>query len=214
MVFKNREEAAILLERNLKEYSGKKNVVLLAIPRGGVVIGHYLSKDLKIPLDFLIVKKIPHPENEEVAIGAIGLDFVYVDDELVQSQAIPEEYVNEITKEMKAQIKARYEKYRKYKPEVKLSGKTVILVDDGIATGHTIYAAVKAIKKQKPKKIIVATPVSHPETLKGLKKKVDNAISLMVPENFNAIGQFYSDFEQVDDDTVIQFLKTSYNPKK
>ncbi len=214
MVFGNREEAAILLERKLKEYAGKKNSVIVAIPRGGIEIGHYLSKDLKIPLDFLIVKKIHHPANEEVAIGAIGLNFVYVDEEVVNSEGIPADYIDELTKELRSEIKERHERYRKYKTEIKLAGKTVIIVDDGIATGHTIFAAIKAIKKQKPKKIVVAVPVGRPQTLKDLKKKADEVISLMAPENFNAIGQFYADFPQIEDEQAIRLLKSSYSPKK
>src|SRR3989338_8437004 len=132
MVFKNREEAAILLARKLKQYASTKNSVLLAIPRGGIVLGHFLSKDLKIPLDFIFVKKIPHPENEEIAIGAVGPDVAYVDDSAIQSHMIQPEYVDEKIRELKHAIRIKTGTYRKIKVEIKLSNKNVILIDDGI----------------------------------------------------------------------------------
>ena len=216
MVFRNREEAAILLERKLRDYEGRKDAIILAIPRGGVVVGHYISKHLKIPMDIIITKKIPHPENEEVAIGAVGADVAYIDKDALVEYGIPQEYVDESVRETKNSIKFRYERYRKGTPQQKLTNKTVILIDDGIATGHTIIAAIKSIKKQKPKKIIIATPVGHPGTIKQLKKMVDEVVCLTTPDNFVAIGQFYSEFEQLNDQQAMDYLKTSYvkNKKK
>ena len=207
MMFVNRDEAGILLARKLKEYSGRKNVVLMSVPRGGIQIGYRVAKELSLPLEVIISKKIPHPDNSEVAIGAVTRRANYIDAKSVEVYGIPEEYIEENKKFLKIVAERRHSTYHEGIQEIKIAGKIAILVDDGIATGHTIRAALKEIKKDKPKKIILAVPVINPTLVKPMKAMADEIIYIYSPENFRAVGQFYSDFGQIGDRRALELFQ-------
>lgn len=162
-----------------------------------------MAKQLKLPLDVIIVKKIGFPGNEELAIGAAGREDYFLNE---LAKQVPKEYVKEQIKIKQREAKKRYELLRGKKPGYKIKGKTVIIVDDGIATGATVIMAAKLIKKQSPKKLIVATPVAPPEAVFRLKKEADEVVSLSQPEYFAAIGQFYENFQQVEDKEAKELL--------
>lgn len=187
-MFKDRTEAGSLLAARLTPYEGRVDSIV-AIPRGGVVVGFEISKELHVPLNTLVIKKIPSPYQPELAIGAIG----------------PEGFTLGI-KDKKTE-KAVTERIRLYSQELNFLNKRVILTDDGVATGATIETAISYLKKKGVRKIIVAVPVVVKEEYEKLLKMVDGVISLTVPESFGAIGEFYRNFEQVDDRDVIQLLE-------
>lgn len=207
--FRNREEAAKRLAKELLEYRGK-NPVVLAIPRGGIIIAYEVAKALNAPLDLIIPRKIGAPGNPELAIGAVTEDGTTIlNQRLVAELGISKDYI-ELEKEDQIQeIKRRIKVYRGDAPPQSLEGKTVIVVDDGIATGATMKAAIHSIRKQSPSTIVVATPVGPPDTIEELRREVNELVCLVVFEPFFAIGQFYEDFSQVSDEEVIRLLKLS-----
>lgn len=207
--FKNREEAAKKLAQELLEYRGKDTVVL-AIPRGGVVLANEVAKNLNAPLDLIIPRKIGAPGNPELAIGAVTEDGTTIlNQRLVSQLDISKEYIELEKKKQIREIKRRIKAYRGDAASESLEGKIVILIDDGIATGATMKAAIHSIRKRKPSSIVVAVPVGPPDTVEELKKEVDRLICLIVFEPFFAIGQFYEDFNQVSDEEVLSLLKLS-----
>ncbi|MFH0897671.1 MAG: phosphoribosyltransferase [Candidatus Bathyarchaeota archaeon] len=207
--FKNREEAAKNLAKELSEYRGK-NIVVLAIPRGGVVLGYEVAKELDASLDVIVPRKIGAPGNPELAIGAVTEDGTTIlNQPLVSQLGIPKEYIEMEKEEQIKEIKRRIKTYRGDAEPPSLEGKTVILVDDGIATGATVKAAINSIRKKRPSSIVIATPVSAPDTAGELRKEADKLVCLVVFEPFFAIGQFYENFDQVSDEEVIRLLKMS-----
>ncbi len=204
MLFKNRFDAAEQLAEKLRKYKGQKKVMILAIPRGALQIGNILAKRLKLPLDIVLTKKIGHPYSPEMAIGAVSLEGEIIDP---QFRDVSPEYIKNEIKELREKIKERSRRYRGKKPFPALKDKTVILVDDGAAMGHTMSAAIDLVKKENPKKIIVAIPVGSAEAVAMLKRKADQVICLSIPGSFMAIGQFYQQFEQVEDEEAIRLLK-------
>ena len=204
-MFKDRFEAGSLLADELKEFRGKKGVLVLAIPRGGLQTGYQISKKLDIPLDIVITKKIGYPGEPEYAIGSVGpKGEVYLTE---AGSDIPQDYIRHEAEELKKAIQERYRKYRGDRPLPDLKNKIVILVDDGLATGSTMMAAVEYLKGDSPAKIIVAVPVAPQETIDKFRKIVDKVICLQIPEFFLAVGAFYEDFPQVEDDEAIRLLK-------
>ena len=207
--FKNRQEAAKSLARELLEYQ-EKNPVVLAIPRGGVIIAREVCKELNAPLDLIVPRKIGAANNPELAIGAVTEDGTTIlNQPLVTQLGVHREYIEQEKKRQIEEIKRRIKAYREYAAPQHLGEKTVILVDDGIATGATMKAAIHSIRKKKPSSIVVAVPVGPPETIEELKKEVNRVICLIVFKPFFAIGQFYEDFTQVSDEEVINILKIS-----
>jgi len=207
-LFKDRVDAAHQLAAKLQEYKGDKNAILLAIPRGALQLGAVLRDELKIPLDIVVTKKIGAPGNEEYAIGSVAPDgSVDVNQEAVSMYGIPESYIKDEAQRLKHVIKRRYEEYRGSPELPNLKNKIVIVVDDGIATGFTTRAAVRYIRSQKPKKIVLAVPVSAVDSAEKLKKEVDEFICLETPEDFYAVGQFYEIFPQVEDEEAKRLLK-------
>lgn len=203
-MFESRDQAGEKLAKKLKSFTGKKAIVL-AIPRGGVVVGAAVAKAFKVPLNALITRKIGAPGNPELAIGAVGPDKVRVVNwELVSQLQVENDYLTAATEEKCQEIKKRQAEYGQKKLEVK--GKTVILVDDGIATGATTEAAILWLKTKKAGKIILAVPVAPPEVTKKLKVLVDKVVVLETPRFFGAVGQFYQDFPQVSDEEVKKLL--------
>ncbi|MDO8658088.1 MAG: phosphoribosyltransferase family protein [Candidatus Levybacteria bacterium] len=210
MVFKNREEASRLLSSKLNDFKKNKDLLIIAIPRGGVVLGKIISKSLKASLDIIVIKKIGAPQNPELAIGAIGQErTIYWDRNLCERLNISKTQMKDL-KNREGEVRSRREsilREERILPEIK--NKTVILVDDGVATGATVICAQKYLKKKKAKKIILAVPVISKETLENIKQYFDRVIFLDVVENFYAVGQFYKNFPQVSDEEVIGILASS-----
>lgn len=206
-MFKDRVEAGQRLAWALSDYKGK-DAVVLAIPRGGVVVGHQVAEELGAPLDIIVPRKIGAPGNPELAIGAVTQDgSLMLDPRLVEILGVPEGHIEEEARRQMDEIARRMSKYRGERPRPDLEGKIVILVDDGIATGATIRAAITSIRKQRPALLVVAVPVGPPREMENLKGEVDRVVCLMTPEPFYAIGQFYGDFSQTSDEEVNELLR-------
>jgi predicted phosphoribosyltransferase len=205
MMFKDRADAARKLAKKL-EWLKKENPIILAIPRGGVVTGNVIASELGAKLDIIVSRKVGAPDNPELAIGAVLHDGSYFPNERITIMLnVPQNYINqEIALQMK-EIERRLIRFRGSK-EYNLEGKTVVLVDDGIATGATMFVAALWVKKQKPKKLIIAIPVGPKETINALSKIVDKVVVLDCPQFFNAVGEFYQEFDQVDDYEVQEIM--------
>ena len=209
MVFKDRKQAGEQLAQKLVKYKGQDTLVL-AIPRGGVVVGEEVARVLDSPLDVIVTRKIGAPGNPEFAIGAIGpYDQIFLNQEAIARYNIPKEYLNAEIGRQGVEMERREKVYREGKPPLGLKDKTVILVDDGIATGANVKVAVKSVKCQRPKKLILAVPVGPKETIEELKTQVDELVCLATPEIFYAVGQFYQEFSQTTDEEVMEILRES-----
>ncbi|MEM3382720.1 MAG: phosphoribosyltransferase [Nitrososphaerales archaeon] len=205
-MFKNRLEAGKILAEALSEYKNKDTIVL-AIPRGGVVVAYEVAKALNAPLDLIIPRKIGAPDQPELAIGAVTEDGTTIlNQDIIQNLKVPEEYIKAEVKRQLEEIERRIKKYLGDKPRIPIRGKIVILIDDGVATGATIKAAIASIRKREPALIVLAIPVGPKDTIRELRKYTDKVVCLMMPEPFFAIGQFYENFDQISDEEVIQIL--------
>lgn len=208
--FLNRDHAGRLLARRLINYKNDENVIILALPRGGVPVANVISYELQKPLDIYLVKKIGVPGNEELAMGAVSSGGeVSLDADLIERLNICEEELTTIIDLKKIEIREREKLLRGSKPPINLVNKTVILVDDGLATGATMLTAIKSIKKLKPTKIIAAIPVASHDALTLVQKEVDEAVCLLVPDFFYSVSVWYTDFRQTTDGEVINLLKRS-----
>lgn len=209
-MFIDRRDAGTQLAQRLKKYRGQKGVLVLALPRGGVVTGFEIARSLGIPLDVLIVRKIGFPGQPELAIGAVSeTGAVVLNESIISSYGVSEDYAKKEISRQKEEISRRVKRYRKGESISELEGKTIILVDDGVATGATVKAAIATLRKEKITKLILALPVGPPEAAAELKKMVDDFICLEVPAYFGAVGAFYADFTQVSDDEVVEMLERS-----
>lgn len=201
-IFKDRQAAGKLLAKYLKKYTGK-DVIVLGIPRGGVVVAIEVAKKLKLPLDILVVRKIGAPFQKELALGAIDPD-----GEVILDDVLPAEVGQQIKEEWQ-EVKRRENEYRAGKLPLKLRGKKVILVDDGIATGSTTLAAINYLKRHEVKKIILAVPVASKEAIERMIKEIGDIGEIRVletPDYFEAVGQFYAEFLPVSDEEVVKLL--------
>ena len=208
MIFKNRQEAGKKLTAKLKDFQDKKNLIVLAIPRGGLAVGKQLAQTLDCSLDIIVTKKIGAPGNPELAIGAVGaIGEPVINEELAQRLGADEKYLQKEIADRQTEVERRIKEYRGERPPLDLKNKTVIITDDGVATGATMEAAVEVIRQQEPKKIIVATPVIARDSLKKLEEKADKVIYLDAPLMFFAVGQFYQEFGQTTDEEVKRLLK-------
>jgi len=206
--FANRVDAGKRLAAELENFAG--NAIVLAIPRGGVVVGYEIAKELNLPLDVIIPRKIGAPDNPELAIGAMTEDgTIILDENLVSYIGVSQDYIKEESDQQKNEIKRRLNLYRGNEPYPSLQGLNVILVDDGIATGSTMKAALSSVRNRGARTVTVAVPVGPPSTIKELKKHADKVVCLYTPEYFEAIGQFYVDFNQTSDEEVIELLNQS-----
>ena len=207
MHFKDRHEAGIKLAEEIKKYKNNKDVIVLAIPRGGVEIGYEIAKFLNVKLDIIVTKKIGLPDDEEFAIGSVGPNKnVMLNEETLRIYNVSEEYIKDKTKEIGKEIQRRYKAYKgKYQLQ-SLKNKIVILTDDGVATGFTTRAAIIYIKSQNPKKIILAVPVAPSDLANKLKKEVDELVCLHSTNLFFSISQFYERFPQLEDEEVKAYL--------
>jgi predicted phosphoribosyltransferase len=205
--FADRVEAGKRLASALRDFAGKNGIVL-AIPRGGVVVGYEIAKVLNLPLDVIIPRKIGAPGNPELAIGAMTEDgTIILDGNLIMYIGVQRDYIKAESERQKHEIERRLKLYRQNESYPSLKGLDVVIVDDGIATGSTMKAALASVKNRGASTVTVAVPVGPPSTIKELKKQADRVVCLYTPEYFQAIGQFYTDFNQTTDEEVIQLLK-------
>lgn len=211
-MYTNREEAALRLAQKLSSYGGRRDVLVLGIPRGGAVTGYTVAQMLKVPLDVIVTRKIGAPNQPELAIGAVGPDgTVILDDKLIAELGVEKSWLTKSVREKRKEIRERIKRFRGSQ-KYDLKGKVVILVDDGIATGATVEAAIKYLTLRQaqgggPKKIVLAVPVAPKDTARRLGSLADKSVFLETPENFYAVGQFYEDFPQVTDEEVVQLLQ-------
>lgn len=206
-IFPDRTYAAFLLEQPLHKYHDS-NSVILAVPRGGVTLGYHLSKLLNLPLDLLMAKKIGHPMNKEYAIGSVTLNDVIINEDV---EGVSGKYVADESKKIQQALASRYNRLMKGRKPAIVTGKNVIIVDDGVATGYTLLACIKSIRKQKPAKVIIAVPVASRSAFNRLNEEADQVICLSIPTNFQAVGQFYQNFHEVTDEDVEQMLSNKYS---
>jgi putative phosphoribosyl transferase len=205
--FPNRPEAGRLLAQKLSKYTGRDDVIVLGLPRGGVPVAYEVARALGVPLDVFIVRKLGVPGFEELAVGAIASGGVRVLNEDVM-RALPnvDEIIESVTAREAAEMERREKSYRDGRPAPELRNRTVILVDDGLATGATMRAAVKALRQRGAAKIVVAVPVGPPDTCREFEDVADETVCATAPEFFQAVGQYYEDFSQTTDDEVRELL--------
>ncbi|MFH0928117.1 MAG: phosphoribosyltransferase family protein [bacterium] len=205
MIFKNREEAGVQLLAQLLNFQNQKDVVVVALPRGGVVLGSVIAKGLKASLDIVVPRKIGHPDNSEYAIGALaeGGEIVW---NQTERRLLTLERLDPIIEVEKKEHARLLEKYRACLPERDFRNKTIIIVDDGIATGLTMIAGINSVKIFGPKQIVVAVPIASADTVEKVRAHVDEMAVYLIPEFLGAIGEFYQDFTQVKDEEMIRFL--------
>lgn len=208
MAFPNREEAGRQLAKRLKEYANLEDVVVLGLPGGGVPVAFEIAKVLHVPLDVFLSRKLGVPGYEELAFGALAAGGGrFLDEKIIEAVRIPPEQIESLTRATEIELERRALLYRGGKPPLRVQGRTVILVDDGIATGASIYAAIRALRQMKPKKLVIAVPVAPISSCNWLCSVTDEFIALSTPNNFHAVGQFYDHFAQVSDEEVVDLLK-------
>jgi putative phosphoribosyl transferase len=213
--FANRRQAGEKLAAKLTDYANRQDVLVLALPRGGVPVAYEVARALHAPLDVFLVRKLGVPGYEELAMGAIASGGVRVLNEEVTNRIdFPDSVIDEIASREQRELERRERLYRGDQPAPSVQGRTVILVDDGLATGSTMRAAATALRRMRPAKIIVAVPVAAPETCEEFRKEVDEVVCAAVPEPFMAVGAWYADFSQTSDDEVRELLRRTvcYQP--
>jgi erythromycin esterase-like protein/predicted phosphoribosyltransferase len=211
--FRDRAEAGRLLAERLRAYAGRDDVVVLALPRGGVPVGYEVARALDVPLDIFLVRKLGVPGHEELALGAIASGGTRVlNTQLIESLEIPPEWIEAIDAQERRELERREREYRGSRPPPDVSGRTVIVVDDGLATGSTMLAAVEALRQDEPARIVVAVPVADPDVCAGLRTVADEVVCLSTPRPFRAVGVWYDEFAQTTDDEVRHLLERARRP--
>ena len=206
--FLDRQDAGLALAEILKCYSHQKNCVAIGLARGGIILARAIAKKLDIPFDFMCPKKISHPHFEEYGVGAVTEDGDLSLDRLAARQiGLSQDLVNQIVEEKKSAAIQRVNLYRQYHPKVRLENQIVILVDDGLATGHTLLACIESARRQQAKKVIAAIPVSSLDAYKKVEKKLDGIFVISQEPQFQAVGEFYQNFDEVTDQQIINYLK-------
>ena len=209
--FRDRRDAGQWLAADLHASAGRPDVIVLALPRGGVPVGYEVAATLGAPLDVFVVRKLGLPGHEELAMGALASGGVRVlDEELIRLARVTPAEVSRVTTAEQAELERRERRYRADRPFPDLRGKTAVLVDDGLATGSTMRAAVTALRIEGPTRIVVAVPVAAVETRDALKTLADDVICAATPEPFHAVGLWYDDFSQTTDDEVRELLERSH----
>jgi putative phosphoribosyl transferase len=205
--FRDRSEAGRLLAHELSAYAGRDDVIVLALPRGGVPVAFEIARALHAPLDVFVVRKLGVPGHEELAMGAIASGGVLITDpEVIEDLAIPLDVVTDVAAREENELLRREREYRGDRPKPDMRERTVILVDDGLATGSTMRAALAALRKLRPARIVVAVPVAAPATCAELAGEVDDIICARTPEPFRAVGEWYLDFSPTSDEEVRELL--------
>jgi putative phosphoribosyl transferase len=208
MFFLDRAEAGRILASRLIPYKNKGDVVILALPRGGIPVAYEVGRELQLPIDVFVVRKLGVPGQEELAMGAIATgDIRIINGDVVEELGISQETIDAVTERERKELHRREQLYRGNRPSRDIRGRSVILVDDGIATGSTMRAAIAAIRQLSPVRIVVAVPVGAPETCKQLATEVDEIICVAMPKLLHSIGQFYGRFEQTSDEEVRDLLE-------
>jgi len=212
MIFKNRIQAGKILAEKLQSYKNNPNAIVIGLPRGGVVVAFEVAQKLNLPLDIIVTRKISDPISPEFAIGAVSEEGeAILDKKTISQYEIDQDYIDAQIKKEKEEAERRLKLYRQKTTPLNLKGKTAIIVDDGIATGNTIKAAIKSAKAKEAEKIIVATPIIPSDFQKQIKQQVDELISLHSPLSFYGISAFYEEFAQVEDSQVIELMKKAQN---
>ena len=212
--FKNRSEAGRFLAEQLSAYANRPDTLVLALPRGGVPVAYEVAKALGAPLDVFQVRKLGLPGHEELAMGAIATGGVRVrNPEVVEYLRIPDEVIDEVTARERQELERRERLYREGRPALSPRGRVVILVDDGLATGSTMLAAVLALRQQQPASIVVAVPVAAKQTCEELRAVADEVVCAVTPDPFYAVGLWYEDFAQTTDEEVRELLARAENKR-
>lgn len=201
-MFTDRLDAGMQLSLKLQEYKNT-NAIVLAIPRGGVPVGFVVAKELGLPMEIILSKKIGHPNNPEFAIGSVSIHGIYINDDVLD---VSKDYIHKEAERLQKGLKEKFRLFMGDQKPSDLRGKIVIIIDDGMATGSTILATIETIKNSFPSKIVVAVPVAPKDSISKLQRKADEVISLLLPNIFYGVGQFYYDFSQVSDEEVLDYL--------
>lgn len=205
--FRDRKEAGRLLAEELLEYGGRKDAVILALPRGGVAVGAEIARILHLPLDVFTVRKLGVPGQEELAMGAIATGGGRVlNPSVIASLGIDQETIESVTRKEERELRRRESLFRKGLPPLSIRGKTAIFVDDGVATGATLRAALEAARELRPASLVAAIPVAPPPVAERLAELVDECIVLLAPDSFFGVGQWYEEFPQLEDEEVCSLL--------
>jgi putative phosphoribosyl transferase len=203
MLFADRVEAGRALAERLGAYAGRPDVIVLALPRGGVVVGYEVARALRVPLDVLVVRKLGVPGHSELAMGAIASGGARVlSPDVIDALGISQSQIEAVAVREQAELERRERAYRGAQPAAPLSGRTVLLADDGLATGATMRAAVRSLRLHEPARIVVAVPVGAPQTCAELRDEADEVVCARSPDPFEAVGSWYDDFSQTSDNEV------------
>jgi putative phosphoribosyl transferase len=204
----DRQEAGVLLAEKLAGYAGRSDTIVLGLPRGGVVVAFAVAKALRVPLDVFLVRKLGAPGREELAMGAIASGGVRViNQDVVAALRLSQAQIEAVAARERTELERRERAYRGGSAPPDLAGKTVIVVDDGVATGASVRTALRSLRSRDPARIVLAVPVAPPSTCAALGREVDEAVCLLTPEPFYAVGQWYRDFSQVADEEVVRLLR-------
>lgn len=205
--FADRHAAGIALADRLRQFARRDDVVVLALPRGGVAVGYEVALALEAPLDVFVVRKLGLPGHPELAMGAVASGGVRVlNEDVIGWYRVPAAAIEEVTRTEQVELGRRERVYRDGRPPVAIAGRTVILVDDGLATGSTMHAAVLAVRQSDPARVVVAVPAGARETCEALRRSVDEVVCVIAPEPFYAVGLWYADFAQTTDEEVRELL--------
>jgi len=206
--FRDRPQAGQLLSKKLAGYANREDVIVLALPRGGVPVAREIARSLRTPLDVFLVRKLGVPGQEELAMGAIASGGVRIlNQDIVQAMAIPTHVIDSVTATEVQELARRERLYRGDRPAPDVTGHAVILVDDGLATGATMRAAVAALRRMKPKRIVIAVPIAAVPTRQEFAREVDEIVCLHTPEPFFSVGFWYDDFSQTTDEDIREMLE-------
>lgn len=210
MLFKNRREAGEKLAAQLEAYKGRKPLIL-AVPRGGVTVAEPVWENIGGELDLIITRKIGAPYQPELAIGAVSGDgFVMLNNNIVSRLNVTEDYINTAAEKEQNEIRRRLKIYRGNRSMPLIDNRLVVIIDDGVATGYTLLAALRSLQEKNPVKLVLAIPVGPPDTLTMLENEVDELLCLEAPVHFSAVGQFYRQFDQVSDSEVTAILQKAW----
>jgi len=211
-LFKDRLDAGRKLAKKLSKYANRSDILILGLPRGGVPVAFEVAKELNVKMDVFVVRKLGVPENEELAMGAIASDNIIVlNEDVVRSFQISKQSIDAVAARELRELERREYIFRGKRPKLSISDSTVILIDDGLATGATMNAATAAVKTKNPTKIVIAVPTGAPDTCRSFEGKVDEVICVATPEPFYAVGAWYEDFSQTTDEEVCELLEKAAN---